>query len=317
MKINEKTGDMNGADRKIALVINEKAGRLKGLFSRARKNKIEELFHSRFPNVKIFWSWPEKLNDTFKEAVDSGANVVAVAGGDGTINSAANFLYGKDIVLGILPVGTFNLVARDLDIPVSIEKAVETFLNGNPKTVDAGELNNQVFLHHVSIGIHTRVVRLRDVYRNRMGFGKLFFTALAIIYSFLRPPENRLRLVTENHVFSLITPFIFVGNNRFETERFIVLKRMRFDEKVLNVFFTREKSTLALCKISLMTILQRRLKRVPHLRGLYCREMKVFGEIRKMKLIMDGEVMEKELPLHFRIIPRAFNIITCESGAEF
>ncbi|MCI7552030.1 MAG: diacylglycerol kinase family protein [Actinomycetaceae bacterium] len=76
-----------------------------------------------------------------RQAIEAGASVVIAVGGDGTIRTVAQELAGSDVPLGILPAGTGNLLARNLQLPLdSMRDAVITALTGREKRLDVGWL---------------------------------------------------------------------------------------------------------------------------------------------------------------------------------
>src|SRR5580765_234603 len=74
--------------------------------------------------------------DRVKRALDEGAELVFVWGGDGMVQHAIDALAGSGVTLAIIPAGTANLFASSLDIPSDIQEAVDIGLNGHDRTLD-------------------------------------------------------------------------------------------------------------------------------------------------------------------------------------
>ena len=94
-----------------------------------------------------------------------------VGGGDGTISFAAAAAARSGKTLGILPLGTMNLFARSLGIPLEMTAAAEAVAGGEKVAVDIGDVNGRLFVHHVTLGLHARMILLRTriVYKSRLG----------------------------------------------------------------------------------------------------------------------------------------------------
>jgi diacylglycerol kinase (ATP) len=84
-------------------------------------------------------------------AAKRGVDVVAAAGGDGTVNEVVNGLDGFDVPLGISPLGTANDFARQVGIPADADHAMDVILQRKPRRLDTGSLNGRRFLN-VSTG---------------------------------------------------------------------------------------------------------------------------------------------------------------------
>lgn len=86
-------------------------------------------------------------------------------GGDRTLNAVASRLAGGEKIFGVLPLGTLNHFAKDLNIPLELSAAVDNITAGNVAPVDVGDVNGQIFLNNSSIGLYPQIVMRRDTDR--------------------------------------------------------------------------------------------------------------------------------------------------------
>ncbi len=93
-----------------------------------------------------------------RQAVEKGAKLIIAAGGDGTINEIVSGMAGSSAVLGIIPLGTVNVLARELGIPLKIEKAIKTILDGRVRKIDLGIANSRCFTLMAGFGFDAAVV---------------------------------------------------------------------------------------------------------------------------------------------------------------
>mgnify|MGYP004707943875 CR=1 FL=1 len=80
---------------------------------------------------------------TAARAVAQGADILVALGGDGTQSAVAGAVAGTDVVMGVLPGGTFNYFARDLGVGDTVDAAVDTLLGGHVRSLDVGEINGR------------------------------------------------------------------------------------------------------------------------------------------------------------------------------
>ena len=130
------------------------------------EEKLNETLTKEYSNVVIKQTKGEGDATQFaKEAGQEKYDLVVALGGDGTVNETVNGLAGFDQppVLGIIPMGTVNDLARSLKIPLEPEKAIELLVKGQHKAVDIGQVNGRYFTNVLGIGKATKAVHDVDI----------------------------------------------------------------------------------------------------------------------------------------------------------
>ncbi len=105
--------------------------------------------------------------------------VVAV-GGDGTITMVAKQLLGTKIGLGILPAGSANGMAKELNIPADINTALGIVVNGSTKCLDVIRINGQICLHLSDIGMNAQLIKYFEEgnWRGKIGYARVALKVL-------------------------------------------------------------------------------------------------------------------------------------------
>ncbi|MFQ5671520.1 MAG: diacylglycerol/lipid kinase family protein [Nitrospinales bacterium] len=125
-----------------------------------------------------------------RDAARSGAcEAVIAAGGDGTIREAANGLLGESVPLGIIPVGTANVLAAEIGLEPTPECAAHAIAFGAAQPIHLGDLNGRVFLLMASAGFDARAVAGVPP-RLKKRFGKGAYLILALKHLLERPPPS-------------------------------------------------------------------------------------------------------------------------------
>jgi YegS/Rv2252/BmrU family lipid kinase len=96
---------------------------------------------------------PKNLIPTVKEAVRSGAPMVIVGGGDGSLSSAVDEMVDNECVFALIPLGTANSFARTLGIPLDLDGAIETIATGERRRVDLGMIDDDYFANCAAMGL--------------------------------------------------------------------------------------------------------------------------------------------------------------------
>lgn len=126
-------------------------------------------------------------------ARDVDTDVLLAGGGDGTISAAAAACFETGKPLAVLPAGTMNLFARTLKVPPDLEEALEAIAGGGLVAVDIATANGAPFVHQYSVGLHARLVRIRE----EMPYGNRWEKMLANVRAVAGAVSKRLRFQVE------------------------------------------------------------------------------------------------------------------------
>ena len=174
-------------------------------------------------------------------ARSAGVDAMLAGGGDGTISAAAGIAYETGMPLAVLPAGTMNLFARALKVPNDLELALDALAAGELGAVDVATANGRLFVHQFGVGIHARLVRIREgmVYRSRIG--KLLASLRALVAVMFRPPVFDAELHTAQGIVKRRVSGIAVSNNRVGDGHIPYAERL--DAGVLGVYVAAPMST--------------------------------------------------------------------------
>jgi len=235
-----------------------------------------------------------------------------VGGGDGTVASAAGFVSGTGIALGILPLGTMNMMAQTLGISLDLATALEQLRDAEELDVDAGRAAGRLFLHHVAFGLQPRMVRIRE----RLGYSsrltKMLAGVRAVAAVLLNRQSMRLTLRIDGSETEMKTPALAVSNNLYADT--MMLKQARLDEGILGIYALRPMPLVAFLGLAIDLLrgrwrdnLNLREMRAPRLRIV--RRRLFGGHSRSIRATLDGELMLFDLPLTIESAPKAVRML--------
>src|SRR5947209_10464776 len=242
-------------------------------------------------------------------ALSNGARAVVAGGGDGTVSAVASLLAGTEKPLGVLPLGTLNHFAKDLGVPLAVGDAARGVCEGRVRSVDVGEVNGRIFVNNSSLGLYPRIVRRRDKLRERLGSGKwaaFFRAAFAVLR---RYPFLNVRLSADGQEIVRRTPFVFVGNNEYQTESFQIGARSCLDAGCLSLYVAHRTGRLGLLRLAVRALFGR-LSQAKDFDALRAQEVWVeTHRPKRLHVATDGEVVVMTTPLHYRVLPGALRVI--------
>ena len=181
---------------------------------------------------------PAHLRETVRTALQDGADLIVLGGGDGSVSAAAGELAHRDAVLALLPLGTANDFARTLGIPADLEAACATVARGKIVDVDLGRAGDRYYVNVASIGVGAALVEAISP-GLKAGLGSLAYpVAAARALVGFRPFAATLTYPAGDHPPGRFRNLlqIGVGNGRFYGAGSVVAPAAGIDDGTLDVY---------------------------------------------------------------------------------
>jgi len=250
---------------------------------------------------------PATLADRVRAAIADGARRILVAGGDGSIGSAAGAIAGTGIELAILPCGTLNHLARDLSLPLNLEEAAQVAKTGRSVAVDAAVVNDRIFLNTSSVGAYVSFVRARERLERRLGYhiGSL----VAGVQLLVHMPTFRVTLEFEQVTLEYITPLVFIGVGERELRLPTLGSRVADGKTGLHVMVVRRRSGARTVALGLAAAARgvEAVSRTPALDAFLVDSCRIDRRARSVSI--DGEIVQMRPPLRYRHVPGHLKVV--------
>ncbi|HEY6740186.1 MAG TPA: diacylglycerol kinase family protein [Actinopolymorphaceae bacterium] len=240
--------------------------------------------------------------------VSARPDAVIVAGGDGTVKSVAEYLIPTGVPLGVVPMGTMNVLARDLGIPDELEAAVDALLSAPVRWIDVARVNDDVFLCSSALAMLPHLGRVREQAREARGLAMLRVLRKAVRVV-RRYPRHRLRLVVDGETHTHRTRAVVVSNNPLASEPALVPGRERLDTGRLAAYVARDRTKWDLVMIA-AKLLDGTWQHAKRLRTYHGRTVEISSEHLELVSVMnDGESVQLSMPLRYEILPKALAVL--------
>jgi len=250
-------------------------------------------------------------------------NFVVGCGGDGTINFVLNQIYGKNVSLGIIPIGTVNALARSLSFPKSIKKIVRNIRDKKTKIIDVGLVNNRYFLCFASIGYDAMVTYCVPE-RFKENHGKWAFIVTGVKALFKQKEIHPIRLYFRDKVgieqCSVPTSFLLSNTPIYAGVK--MFPEAKVDDGLMDLFLFKEKGVFETVKNALIVgsigfgLIRALLKAFPigkNIEHIQTSTLRVESDS-DIYLQLDGEPVKIEskdskVELNFNIIKQGMKIV--------
>jgi len=249
------------------------------------------------------------MSERLIRAATSAAPIVVAAGGDGTITALANSILGSDKKLGILPLGTVNALAKDLNIPLELDLAIDVLASQNCRTIDVGRVDGRIFLHKVVVGVVPELAAGREHIRGRTDFRAKWGFFLFILRRLARTRRFAVAMdLGDGNVRIERVQALAVASNAYEQGVGRIFSRQRLDEGSLYVYLLSHLNIRDFFRLWGGMIMGT-WQNDSELTILKTRQVTLTTHKKAMNVMFDGEVEKLETPMTFEVLPSSLCVI--------
>lgn len=312
---------MSNQSKPLSIIYNHNSG-FRLLDQQENYKQLMEIFSTHGYQIKSY-----EINDSqqfttimaevllrHQQSVELG--VVVAAGGDGTLNSVAKHLLETQIPVGILPLGTFNYVARLLGIPLDLVEAAQVIATGQIKSIHVARINQEIYLNNASLGLYPLFIKKREDY-NRI-FGRLpihaYTSALDVLIRDRK--ELKLKIWVDQKKYPVKTPLIFFGNNPLQlAEMKMRIAQAAEQGKVAGVVVAKSDK-MTLFKL-VYQLIRGKIDEASDVYSFAADQVRIESRRNKLMIAIDGETVEMTPPLNISVLKNALNVMVPHDSTSF
>ena len=229
--------------KRVLVLLNARAGTLLDAGAARVLAEIEAALKPRCENLDVRLLQPQQLHGAIAQAARGPHDTVIVGGGDGSASAAASAFVASEKVLGVLPFGTMNLLARDLGLPRDPHAAIVALATARPRRIDLAEINGRPFHTLSGLGFFSQMARAREEMRGHP-FGRFADVILACARALHRTGPFTADIVVAGRREQVRALALLVTNNRFAADWL----RPRLDEGMLELHLVEDEGVLTKLK---------------------------------------------------------------------
>jgi diacylglycerol kinase family enzyme len=297
---------------KVAVIINKHSGTIKNS-NTLTESYLKEIFDNHSLEADIYLIEGRTIKEKVLECLKSQYEVIVAAGGDGTVSSVASHLVNTDVPLGVLPLGTLNHFAKDLNIPLDLSDAIKLISEKKTTKVDVGEVNEIYFINNSSVGMYPKMVKKREEIMERIGGRKWIAMFSAFISILNRFPLITVHINADYDTIFTKTPFVFIGNNEYEMNLFQMGSRNSLSSGKLSIYTPTYSKRLSLIKF-FFSMLINKLEQQKDFVVTQTDSIVLETKKKIIEVASDGEVRLLSSPLKYKIHPLALTVIAGEKS---
>ncbi len=291
------------AQSRCAVIINRGSRRAEKTYE-----QVQSLLEARGFTIGLFRvaKKSRELEKAGREAAAGDYPIVILGGGDGTISALAKFFVNRhDVTVGVLPLGTGNALARDLDLPTDLAACCDIIAAGHSRVIDLGFARGDYFVNVLTVGTTTLIAQSLSPTAKKF-LGKLAYVgALVHAYRQVQPFHAELEIDGVRHEFESLQ--IVIGNGRFHAGNAEITPRASIEDAKLSFYALQSGDRAKLIELATRLAAGTHTEMPEVLSGEF-----LVGSLRTTptrKVTIDGEITRGN-PVDFRIEASALRVFT-------
>lgn len=266
---------------------------------------IEEVCAKDHCSLTIsFTEYAGHASELTKQALRDGAQYILAVGGDGTVNEVARAMVYSNAILGIIPKGSGNGLARELNIPMDVKKALDMITEGNVITIDCCKANEQYFFCTCGVGFDASVSQ-KFAHEKRRGSITYLKSAIEEYLSY--SPESY-ELLINNQVIKEKAFLVACANaSQYGNNAFIAphanIQDGEMDITILSPFTPLDIAPLA---IQLFT---KQLERNSKIKTFKAKQVSIIRH-KEGVMHLDGDPINADSRIDITMVPQALRVLT-------
>ncbi len=289
----------------VLIVYNPAAGQSPNLTSML--DRVAKLWRDRGWRVEIAATTaPGDATRRAQQAAEAGYNAVVAAGGDGTVNEVMNGLVGTSTALGVLPLGTVNIWAREMGLSMDMLKAAASLAESKLTKIDVGMAGNRYFLLMAGIGFDAAVTAMVNTEeKKRLGALAYIKQAVQIAWNF-RGTRPKLKIDGKRVRGKIL--MVTIGNSQLYGGVVKFTAHATIDDGLLDICVIKGEGMLSAPR-RLISIFARHYNRDPKVQYYRGSTIEIRGQRGKsLPIQVDGDYLA-QTPMTFRVVPNSLTIL--------
>jgi diacylglycerol kinase family enzyme len=291
--------------RNVLVVLNARAGSLLDRDPAAVKEQVRGALRDGGREIEVALAHGREILRAIGRGAGGGYDTLIVGGGDGSVGCAAERLAGSEVALGVLPLGTLNLLARDLGMPTDLDQALAALAGARPRRIDLGTLNGRRFHSLAGLGFFSQMARAREEARDLPL--RLLRLGMAALAAFNRSGQFTLEVEIDGRARQMQAFAALVTVNRFGDG----WRRAALDGGLLEVHIAEDEGALARLKAG-ADVLTGAWRGNDDIHSFTAQRVRIAGTRPRAWVATDGELKREKMPLDLALAPQALTVLAPE-----